>query len=243
MRYTRIINKKQHDIVDFNDITKQIENKYGKYSIEYLFIRFFFHIGGRNELSDIKVINKKDDIDKDNNYLLINNKDDMIYYLKNYKTASVYKDESSKLNDELIDIIGHIEIDDYLFPRNGYGFIKTMLNGINIYPHKDLSNGVGYLRYSLQSTYYDDETVNYKLKHSKTCGAIEYAFRIITYDEYISRNPTPKNKSITEEQKQVYKDRKYEKIDCVLCGKSISRGNMTKHVKVCMKSRVSITKV
>ena len=246
LRYTRIINKKQHDIIDFNDITKQIENKYGKYSIEYLFIRFFFHIGGRNELSNIKVIYKKDDADKDNNYLLINNKDnEMIYHLRSYKTASVYKDETNKLNDELRDIIENIEIDNYLFPRNAYGFIKNMLNGINIYPHDDLSSGVGYLRYSIQSTYHNDETVNYKLKHSKTCGAIDYVFRVTSYDEYISRNNqnTPKKRTVTEEQKQAYKDRKNEKIDCVLCGKSISRCNMTKHVKVCMKSRVTITEV
>ena len=84
------------DLYDYLEMLKQNENKIVEYIVNYLII----HFNTRNKDLDLKIINKKSDINDEDNFLYINKKTKKITYIRNsYKTAKTYGKKENVIDD------------------------------------------------------------------------------------------------------------------------------------------------
>ena len=85
------------DLHDYLDMLKNNDGKIIEYIINYLIINF----NTRNKDLDVKIINKKSDINDKENFLYINKKTKKVQYIRNdYKTAKTYGAKTNEITDK-----------------------------------------------------------------------------------------------------------------------------------------------
>jgi hypothetical protein len=88
---------KPQDLYDYLEMLKNSDGKVVEYIINYLII----HFNTRNKDLDLKLINKKSDINDKENFLYINKKTKKITYIRNdYKTAKTYGEKTNVIDDK-----------------------------------------------------------------------------------------------------------------------------------------------
>ena len=104
-------------ILDKKEINK---NEYNLLQ-EYILLRFYINFPIRNDLNNVKVIYNKDDDDKENNFLLVEN-DKIKFILNKYKTDKIYGSISYDLDKKYSKIIR------IFLKHNKSGYFITKMN-------------------------------------------------------------------------------------------------------------------
>lgn len=85
------------ELYDYLELLKNNDGKITEYIINYLII----HFNTRNKDLDVKIVNKKTDINDKENFLYINKKTKKVTYIRNdYKTAKTYGAKTNEINDK-----------------------------------------------------------------------------------------------------------------------------------------------
>ena len=89
--------KTPQDLLDYLEMLKNKDNKIVEYIVNYLII--FFNT--RNKDLDLKIVNKKSDINSTDNFLYINKKTKKITFIRNdYKTAKTYGKKENQIDNK-----------------------------------------------------------------------------------------------------------------------------------------------
>jgi hypothetical protein len=88
---------KPQDLYDYLEMLKNSDGKIIEYIVNYLIINF----NTRNKDLNLKIINKKSDINDTENFLYINKKTKTITYIRNdYKTAKTYGEKTNLITSK-----------------------------------------------------------------------------------------------------------------------------------------------
>ena len=189
-------------VYNWNDVMSKIENKFGKNSLENVFVRIYNEIPVRNELANIKIVGTPLE-NKKLNYILIpgGKTCNTVIHLGTFKTSNKYPSPDFKLSKETCGLLKTnlqkrpVEDRGVLFPFTGVRLWRWFQGaveeaGFPLYPYgeevppdtkKQTQNGT---RHSIAT--YRNSKLNTEKEHPEPYGADLAA--LMLHDENTSKN-------------------------------------------------------
>lgn len=150
--------KKDNAVKSFNDVLRDVENKYGKKSLEYLLIKIFENAPLRgNDFNNMILVENENNLEENINYMILPKNGNAKILIQKYKTKKHHGDIHIILNQETTKLIrNYIKINKIKYNDKIFNSMNNIFINITNDKEDKEDGGARLLRRSIASTYYDD---------------------------------------------------------------------------------------